>query len=118
MSKTSDDGLNVLLPNNQQFSIVKIPKSNSSFTIIYSLFIDNNNLWIGTENGLFKANIASDDIQNIEKSIVEELVSIRKLSKNTKINRVFKSSDGNIWVGGFGRTICYKYGKIKNNPLA
>jgi ligand-binding sensor domain-containing protein len=64
----TDDGLNVLYPNNQKFSSIKIPKLNSSFIIIYCLYIDNDHLWIGTDNGLFKAKIDSEDIQNIEES--------------------------------------------------
>jgi len=110
----TDDGLNVLYPNNQKFSSLKIPKLNSSFIIIYSLSIDNNYLWIGTDNGLFKAKINSENLKDIEESIVEELSSIKMQSNNTKINRIKISSVGDIWIGGFGRTICFKLDKNKN----
>ena len=110
----TDDGLNVMLPKNQKFYRLKIPKLKSSFISIFCMLIVGDNLRIGTDKGLYKANINNENIEDIEKSIVEELVSIREKDSNTKINSMAKTKEGYLWIGGLGKTMCFKTDKTHN----
>ena len=90
----TDDGLNVLNTDNQQLYKIKLPVNTTNFVKIFHLFVDNDLLWISTSQGLYLADISSDDFTAIEKNTIK-INKLASTSSNLEyVSRTIRLSNG------------------------
>jgi ligand-binding sensor domain-containing protein/signal transduction histidine kinase len=97
---TRSGGLNRFDPSNSQFTHYthnKQDEQSISSNQIYSLCLDENGIWIGTDNGLDYLDFETDQFTHYRAS-AEIPPDARSLSSNS-IRTLFKDSNGNLWIG-------------------
>jgi signal transduction histidine kinase/ligand-binding sensor domain-containing protein/CheY-like chemotaxis protein len=115
----TDDELNVLNAENQRLFKIKLPITSKIFVKIFHLFVDKTLLWISTNQGLFLADISSDNFNVIEKNII----NIGKLGNNSIENeyiyRTIKLSNGIYCCALPNSILSFHFDKSKKkfNPI-
>ncbi len=90
----TDDGLNVLNTENQKIFKLNLPVTSNSFIKIFHLFVDKEMLWISTNQGLFLADITSEEFDNIEKNTFKFERFGNKNIENDYFYRTLRLSNG------------------------
>jgi ligand-binding sensor domain-containing protein len=104
----------------EEFLFIKNPDGIIVNDNISSLLVNNDNLWIGSFNGLYKLDIAAGTIRNISSEIHYSL--LRTPSFGEKITGLSIDHLGNIWMGTFGAglreydTLSKNFYSYVNNP--
>lgn len=97
---TRQGGLNRYNPSNDTFTRYTHEKENLnsiSSNLVYSLCLDKNGLWIGTDSGLDHFNFATGNFTHY--NAFEDLPSSEgKLSSNN-ISALYKDSKDQLWIG-------------------
>ncbi len=97
---TRQGGLNRYDPSNGKFSHYMFnpeDKNSLASNMVYSLCIDGNGLWIGTDNGLNYLDFETETFTHI--FVPDDTPpNTRSLSSNT-IQALFKDSNGLLWIG-------------------
>ncbi len=93
----TDDGLNLYDPNTELIHQVHGEDFEEKFTV-WSLLVDGDHLFAGTREGLWKASITSDKIEEIE----FQFTKIKRISNNENqynpIRSIQKSKYGGLWI--------------------
>ena len=91
--------------------------------IVMSLLAEENNLWIGTDNGLFRLPILIEELsQETLKQVADSIehVSLRigdKVISNCSVNKIEKGSDACIWVGTWEGISCFEFSAKHENQF-
>ncbi|HSH18819.1 MAG TPA: two-component regulator propeller domain-containing protein, partial [Draconibacterium sp.] len=88
----TNDGLNVYDPVTELF--YQIPSTLESDFAVWSMLIFNGQLILGTGNGLWRADIQTNDKKKIDSSIQK----IKNIQNSNAIRSVIKSEGGGIWI--------------------
>ncbi|MGL1889857.1 MAG: hypothetical protein OCD76_25310, partial [Reichenbachiella sp.] len=108
----SDGGVSIYDEKKEQFELFQFQYfDNSSYggTNVYAVYKDLNNLWVGTDAGLFIHNRSTNE----SNSYINDPLDTTSISNNS-VKIITKDSEGNIWIGtdgGFSRV--YQQGKKK-----
>ena len=89
----TDGGLNVYDPKTELFSQIAVKTLKSDFAV-WSLLIYNGQLLLGTNNGLWRAIIETNDLKKIESGIHQ----IKNIDYPNTIRSVIPSEGGGIWL--------------------
>lgn len=93
----TDDGLNMYDPKTEQIDRFVIDSLENRFAI-WSLYIQENVLFVGTGNGLWKTNIQSNDIEKIENQFRRVTQFSNKAEPDYAIRALVNSNSGGIWI--------------------
>ena len=113
----TDDGLNVLNTENQQLFRIQLPITSKIFVKIFHLFVDNEILWISTNQGLFFANISSENVESIEKNIVEISTFGYLNIKGKYISRTIRLSNGIYCCALPNSIVTFYFDKLKKKCI-
>jgi len=113
----TDDGLNVLNTVNQQLFEIKLPITSKIFIKIFHLLVDKTQLWISTNQGLFLADISSDNFETIERNTIK-LKKIGNIDiENYSIYNTIQLTNG-IYCCGLGSSmITFHFDKLKKKCI-
>lgn len=104
---TNQIGAIHISPKNKQFDFYNIPNSQAIYSFCED--IQQNHIWIGTQNGLFRYN-------TVTKSIQEYQLADEKNHKKTNIRTLCRNGN-ELWIGTFSdglKVLNLTTGKIKN----
>lgn len=115
----TNDGLNVLNTENQKLFEIKLPTNSKAFVKIFDLFVDKTLLWISTSQGLFLADISSENFVSIEKNIIKFNVLNDVNIGNKSVFRIIRLSNG-IYCCALANSILtfhFDKSKVKCNTI-
>ncbi len=90
----TDAGLNLFDPETELFHQIEFETSENKLSV-WSLLVYEKQLFVGTNNGLWRTNIQSNNIKEI-KTGFEEITEYKHSGQT--VRSVFKSKKGGIWV--------------------
>ena len=106
-------GINIV--NLENYAIVDNEKPCKERKYIYSMEEDNkNNIWMATDEGIYKYNMVNQEVEPFNIEIDEDL--------NSKIEKIFFDSNNNLWFSSSNGAIKYNQDNksfvvYKNEPL-
>lgn len=112
----TDDGLNTYDPKTELISQIKVNSSEKKVTV-WTLLILDDYLLVGTNEGLWRANVKSINLEDIESDFTE----ITHFSNNENligfIRSIVKSKLGGIWIQTTNNISRIVFQKNSNEPI-
>jgi len=90
----TNDGLNLYDPKTELIHQISFKTFMEKRLMIWSILVYNDQLLLGTDNGLWVTNIQSTDLNKIENKFHQ----VKEIQSSAIIRSIIKSSKGGIWV--------------------